>query len=138
MMKGLKNWAVFWALWLWQLPQNLLGLLLLAIYGWSAKIDVKGHNHLAPSSWIHFSKKMRGGISLGRYIILSERYETKYNTWHHERGHSIQSMYLGPLYLLVIGLPSILWAMWWNYGRGVSYYRFYTERWADKLGGVQR
>lgn len=81
---------------------------------------------------------MKGGISLGRYIILSERYETKYNTWYHERGHSIQSMYLGPLYLLVIGLPSILWAMWWNYGRGVSYYRFYTERWADKLGGVQR
>lgn len=27
---------------------------------------------------------------------------------------------------------------WWNEGRGVSYYSFYTERWADILGGVER
>lgn len=87
---------------------------------------------------MYFSKKMNGGISLGRYIILSDRNGTKYNTWYHERGHSIQSMYLGPLYLLVIGLPSLLWAAWGNEDRNRSYYSFYTERWADKLGGVKR
>jgi hypothetical protein len=47
---------------------------------------------------------------------------------------------LGPLYLLVIGLPSLLWA--WlgdNYREkhGVSYYDFYTEKWANKLGGAK-
>ena len=137
-MKGLKNRAVFFALWIWQLPQNLLGLLLVAVYGCSAPLDIKGSNHPAPSSKMYFSKNMNGGISLGRYIILSERYETKYNIWYHERGHSIQSMYLGPLYLLVIVLPSILWAAWWNSSRNRDYYSFYTERWADKLGGVNR
>jgi len=30
-MKGLKKRAVFLALWLWQLPQNLAGLLMVAI-----------------------------------------------------------------------------------------------------------
>lgn len=43
------------------------------------------------------------------------------------------------LYLIVIGLPSLLWA--WlgdSIAPGKSYYWFYTERWADRLGGVKR
>ncbi len=46
---------------------------------------------------------------------------------------------LGPLYLLVIGLPSLLWAaLHEKVAPGRSYYWFYTERWADRLGGVER
>lgn len=127
-------------LYLWQLPQHLLGVILLAIYGWHITFDVKGNNHHLPSSWVHFSNKMSGGISLGRYVILGDKYFTEYNTWYHERGHSVQSMILGPLYLPVIGLPSLLWAAFYRYDPAdpKGYYRFYTERWADKLGGVER
>ena len=50
----------------------------------------------------------------------------------------MQSRMLGWLYLFVIGIPSILWAAWWNEGQNRSYYSFYTERWADRLGGVER
>ena len=47
-------------------------------------------------------------------------------------------MILGPLYLLVIGLPSFIHAATWKDRPGRDYYAFYTERWADRLGGVTR
>jgi hypothetical protein len=56
----------------------------------------------------------------------------------HEYGHSIQSMVLGPLYLLMIGIPSMVWAgCFKNYRKRSkkSYYWFYTESWADRWGG---
>ena len=88
---------------------------------------------------LYYATRMRGGLSLGRYIILNDKYKDyKGNTEKHELGHCYQSVYLGPLYLLVIGLPSLLWAAWWNGSRGVSYYSFYTEKWADRLGKVKR
>lgn len=51
---------------------------------------------------------MQGGISLGKYIIVSQWATQK--TIMHEYGHCLQSKILGPLYLLVVGLPSILHA----------------------------
>lgn len=57
----------------------------------------------------------------------------------HEYGHTIQSLLLGPLYLIVIGLPSFVWSRWkrliWlRRESGIPYSWFYTERWADWLG----
>lgn len=123
-------------LYLWQLPQNLLGLLLVSFMPTSVPADFKGDWRRLPSALLFFSSRMNGAITFGRYVLMSEG--SKYNTMAHERGHSIQSMILGPLYLIVIGIPSILWAAWWNEGRNRSYYSFYTERWADRLGGVER
>lgn len=131
-MKGLKKWVVFLALWLWQLPQNLLGLLLVAI--------LKPEDSCAFNrARLYYATRMRGGISLGRYIIVRSCLQdyTGRTEWH-EYGHSRQSLFLGPLYLLVIGLPSLLWAAVWQPGHGRGYYEFYTEAWADKLGGVER
>lgn len=115
-------------LYIWQLPQNLLGLLLRAIY--------KGNDSDYNGAIVRRSTKMGGGISLGKYIIINQWLTNK--TIMHEYGHSIQSKYLGWLYLLVIGLPSIIWAG--LYGSVVKetpdgYYKFYTEKWANKLGG---
>ena len=119
-------------LYLWQLPQNLLGLLLVKILRPEECYDVEGAK-------LYYASRMRGGISLGRYIIVrSILQDYKGNTERHELGHAKQSRLLGPLYLLVIGLPSLLWAAWWHAGRNISYYSFYTEAWADKLGGVKR
>ena len=116
---------------IWELPQNLLGLLLRVIY--------KGTDSEYDGAVVRRSLKMQGGISLGRYIIVSQ-FASK-TTVMHEYGHCLQSRSLGWLYLLVIGLPSIVWAG--LYGTVVKptkngYYRFYTERWADRLGGVKR
>lgn len=112
---------------LWSLPQNLLGLLLRQIY--------KGNDSQYKDAIVRRSTSMHGGISLGKYIIVSQ-WATK-QTIMHEYGHCIQSKMLGPLYLIVIGLPSVIHAAFCPCKRH-SYYDFPTERWADKLGGVQR
>jgi hypothetical protein len=119
-------------LYIWQLPQNLLGLLLVAVLNPDDRYDFEG-------ATLCYSSRMSGGISLGRYIVVDSRmadYTGKVE--RHELGHTMQSKILGPLYLLVIGLPSILWAAWHRKHKERSYFAFYTERWADKLGGVER
>lgn len=118
-------------MYLWQLPQNLLGLLLRAIYN--------GNDSEYEGSIVRRSKNMLGGISLGKYIIISQWAEE--DTVKHEYGHCLQSKYLGWLYLLVIGLMSGIWAL--LYGPVIDpdkhdYYSFFTERWANKLGGLSR
>lgn len=119
-------------LYLWQLPQNLLGALLVLVFKPERSFDYKGTR-------LHYASRMRGGISLGRHIILNDRY-LAYDgkTEKHEWGHTRQSLLLGPLYLPFVGLPSLLWAVWWTPLRSISYFRFFTERWADRLGGVRR
>ena len=57
----------------------------------------------------------------------------------HEYGHTIQSLILGPLYLPIVGLPSVIWLKTPRFSRRrhdaqSSYYAFYTERWANRLG----
>lgn len=56
----------------------------------------------------------------------------------HEYGHTIQSLIFGPLYLIVMGIPSTLWGFlpYFQHKRdnGVSYFSFFTERFANFLG----
>ena len=116
-------------LYIWQLPQNLLGLLFLLVLTGETR-------HRLGSIRFYFLDSFPGGITLGEYIIVGTRQQL---TVRHEFGHVRQSRMLGWLYLIVIGLPSVLWA--WLGERiapGKSYYWFYTERWADRLGGVER
>lgn len=77
---------------------------------------------------------MTSGVSLG-WFQFTHRNATK-DTASHEVGHSVQSLYLGPLYLLVIGLPSIIWAGIIYPRIGGNYYSFYTESWANKISGA--
>lgn len=142
-MKKFLNIIKEVALYIWQLPQNLIGLLLMLFYTNDGKYTVSNGNI------VMFSRNMPGGISLGKYSIISRLYiekteEETLNTdvvKHEAFGHGKQSRILGPFYLPVIGLPSIIWAT--LYGPVIKYtkngyYKFYTEKWADKLGGVIR
>lgn len=120
-------------LYAWQLPQNLLGLLIL--------LALKGETrHRLGSIRFYFLDAFPGGITLGEYIIVGTKQEL---TVRHEFGHVLQSRMLGPLYLFVVGLPSLIHA-WLNGYIGCcsrheeGYYHFYTEKWADRLGGVKR
>lgn len=120
-------------LYLWQLPQNLLGLLLM--------LFLKGETrHKLGGLRFYFLDTFPGGITLGEYIIVGTRQDI---TVRHEFGHVLQSRKLGPLYLIVIGLPSILHA-WLSDLIGCcerhpeGYFHYWTEKWADRLGGVER
>ena len=117
-------------LYIWQLPQNLLGWVLM-------RVMAPGTLYRQDGVRILRSARMRGGISLGRYIIVSDRMYHP-DLVQHEWGHCRQSRLLGPLYLPLIGLPSLLWAAWWRPARSRSYFSFFTERWADKLAGINR
>lgn len=114
-------------LYLWQLPQNILGLLFLLFIRGEKKHSLNGIT-------FYYAKDFKGGISLGRYIILNHKLE---KSVRHEYGHCRQSQMLGPLYLIVVGLPSILHA-WLCRCTKHSYFDFWVERWADKLGNVKR
>ena len=81
-------------------------------------------------------------MGLGMFIFISESAMTDEHrefTLMHEYGHTVQSIILGPLFLPVIGLPSLLWAglpvfRKFREKRSLSYYWLYTERWANFLG----
>lgn len=112
---------------IWCLPQNLLGLLFL--------LFIRGEErHTLNGISFYYAKDFRGGISLGRYIILGDKRE---RSVRHEFGHCIQSRMLGPLYLIVVGLPSLIHA-WLCKCDDHSYYDYWCERWADKLGGINK
>jgi hypothetical protein len=86
--------------------------------------------------------KFPGGISLGTYILMSEQSyrDKRARTKKHEYGHSRQSLYLGPFYLIAVGLPSILWTGFIHnlVKKEIGYYDVYPENWADELGEVNR
>lgn len=123
---------------IWQLPQNILGFLVLKMFDATLYTTYEDVNVY---SWDNL-----GGMSLGRYIFVPYRNieptaHRVQQTIKHEYGHCIQSKYLGWLYLLIIGLPSIVWAgcfEWYRKKTGMSYYDFFTEQSADFLGGVER
>lgn len=80
-----------------------------------------------------------GAISLSRFIFADDAcYQSA--IIKHEYGHTLQSKQLLILYLLVIGLPSLTWNRLFRRYRlrnNKSYYSFYTESWANKLGGYR-
>ena len=92
-MKIFKNTLLY----LWQLPQNLLGLVLVAFYKPERKYV------LEDGVEIHFATRMHGGISLGKYSIVNTIHyrksleeSLKRDTVRHEAiGHAKQSKMLG-------------------------------------------
>lgn len=115
-------------LWIWCLPQNIIGLLMRVFLDINCFGSVKDVTYYVIDC-------ITGGITLGEYIFLGAKASTRELTRYHEYGHVRQSRMLGPFYLIVIGLPSIIRA-WLNLYK--DYYKFYTESWADKLGGIIR
>lgn len=119
--------------WVWQLPQNLLGLW----YKLAIHDDISDDLTSTDEHYTIYLKGTNGGVTLGKYIFVYRRFNNLAYVVKHESGHVKQSKMLGPLYLLVIGLPSILWATTHRViAPGKDYYWFYTERWANKLTSI--
>jgi hypothetical protein len=91
-------------------------------------------------------------VSLGMFVFVTkepyfyEKLKDEYTMEElsrrllvHEYGHTIQSLILGPLYLILMGIPSTLWGFLPSLNRkrkneGISYFSFFTEKWANHLG----
>lgn len=117
---------------IWQLPQNICGIVWRNIKKDSIIVRVGSTEASEVNAKIYLMKS-GGGLALGKYIFINQTYKDQSLVIKHECGHVRQSKILGPLYLLVIGIPSILHACLNNYigccwkdGK-YNYYHFYTE-----------
>ena len=108
-------------LYIWQLLQNIIGLILIAWY------KPQRMHKLDNGVKVYYTHKMKGGISLGNYCILNTGHYRKDMNESLKRdtvrnkaiGYTKLSRIFGPLYLLIRLLPQ-------------------SERWADIIAGVKR
>lgn len=132
MMKLIMNYIRNLILFIWQLPQHLLAILYIGYLVMMCKdLGVDSRYKQA----IVIPCVMRGAVTLGCYIFVGLNSEYR-KTVKHELGHTIQSKILGPLYLIVIGIPSITYCglrRIFPSLRKKNYYDFYTEKWANNL-----
>lgn len=133
---SLKSFLFYLVQWTWGLPVNLVGGIIFLI---CTKIKKRRFGRFG-YSYIVYLPWNQGGLSLGLFIFMKDQHKSKkwtYNTRIHEYGHTWQCLLLGPLYYLVIALPS---AIWCNFFQGyrekhnVSYYKVYCESWANAWG----
>ena len=119
---------------IWQLPQHLLALCIIPIFDCHRLFSLDTYTSLYCSSRFSFF----GGVSLGNYIIVNTTHK-RIPIIKHEHGHSKQSRLLGPFYLLLVGIPSVILNILCrlNIIDPKKYYTFYPENWANKLGGVK-
>lgn len=117
----------------WQLPQLIAAF----IYYWYLKSkDEILDTCTCQGAIVFIKRKSCGSVTLGSHIFLSPMATD--TTVRHEWGHTRQSLILGPLYLIVIGIPSVIWAsIHKKIAPNTSYFDFFTEKWADKLGGIE-
>ena len=118
--------------WFWQLPQNIIALLLCNLLGhWSY------YGGKYKDNYVIVNKVALSSFSLGDYIFLTPY--SSVEAIDHELGHCRQSEILGPLYIPVIVVPSLINNLYDRLmvlkGQRYDYFSFYTESWANKLGG---
>ena len=132
MMKLIMNYIRNLILFIWQLPQHLLAILYIGYLVMMCKdLGVDSRYKQA----IVIPCVIRGAVTLGCYVFVGLNSEYR-KTVKHELGHTIQSKILGPLYLIVIGIPSITYCglrRIFPSLRKKNYYNFYTEKWANNL-----
>ena len=127
----------------WGILQSLLGVILFIIH-------LKDRHYLFHGA-IVTEWKGKSSVSLGMFIFITDEpyfYEKLKNDYTkeelsarllvHEYGHTIQSLIFGPLYLILMGIPSTIWGFLpYFYSKrksGVSYFSFFTEKLANTLG----
>ena len=126
----------------WGFLQSFLGFLLLLL-------NIRRRHYIYHGAVVT-EWKPRSSVSLGLFVFCSDdpyfaepngitREDAASRLLTHEYGHTIQSLVLGPLYLLVIGIPSVTWAFLPYFRkmrreRGIPYSRAYCEASANRLG----
>ena len=127
-MKYIRNLILF----IWQLPQHIVALIYFGYLVMMCK-DLGVDSRYKQATVIPCI--MRGAVTLGNYVFVGLNSEYR-KTVKHELGHTIQSKILGPLYLIVIGIPSITYCglrRIFPSLRKKNYYDFFSEKSANYL-----
>lgn len=139
----MTSWARGLAGLAWETPQCALGA---AVFVAHALRGTATRVHL--DRGCVFTLVPIGAVSLGRFVFYSVD-DTPFvpvgpENIDHEYGHAVQSRRLGPLYLPVVGVTSVLrvgYAIAYRTLRGrrwAGYYDGFPEDQADALGHVDR
>lgn len=131
--------------WTWGFPQTLAGAVLY--------LALRRRPHASYMGARVTEWPFETSLSLGMFLFLSESIGSKYRTFEerlhnerrtsrllvHEYGHSIQSLMMGPIFLLAVGLPSVIWNQLpvceqKRIAKNISYYSVYPENHANRLG----
>ncbi len=128
----------------WGVLQTILGLIVFLLH---IKDEHYSYHGAVVTKW-----KSKSSVSLGMFVFVTDepyfyeklkdeftKEELSKRLLVHEYGHTIQSLILGPLYLILMGIPSTLWGFLpacysQRKNGGVSYFSFFTEKWANFLG----
>lgn len=108
----INNKCVFYILsFTWGIMMTFLGLLILLIFLPFKKVKVYKKRLYVPVG------EFWGGITLGIIFFIEKSEPERIKS--HEFGHTIQNAIFGPLFLILIGLPSLIRATY----REFKYYR---------------
>ncbi len=137
----MKFLYIFWQ-WTFGILQSLLGFIIFLFTSKSERFWFHG------ALVVVWNKK--SSLSLGGFIFITkdpyfyEKLKDNYTKEQlfrrllvHEYGHTVQSLFLGFLYLPVMGIPSTVWGFCFGKKRreqNISYFSFFTEKWANRLG----
>ncbi|MBQ8791775.1 MAG: hypothetical protein IJZ51_10760 [Ruminiclostridium sp.] len=129
----------------WGIPQSLAGFMIFLI-------NIR-KRHFIYHGAVVTEWSLGSSVSLGLFVFVAEgcpahcengrevytKEEMSRRLLVHEYGHTVQSLIFGPLYLIVIGLPSIIWAglppcRKLRRKKRIPYTVFFTERFANFLG----
>ena len=116
----------------WGLPQTLLGAIIFLKH---FRCPHRVYRGCIDTRW-----NSNGGMSLGLFIFTPKEEDSRTEQVRvHEYGHCIQSMVLGPLYLIVIGIVSYTWANLPYFRKirrekKIPYTACVVESWASKWG----
>lgn len=129
----------------WGFPQTLIGFVVFLL---NLKRPHRIFYGAVCTSW-----KLKSSLSMGLFIFVTDDPFCYYGSLRphctceecrtmlavHEYGHTIQSLYWGPLYLLAVALPSLAWAglpvfRRHRAGHARSYFDAYPEAQANRLG----
>ncbi len=128
----------------WGCLQTLLGFI---VFLFHIKDEHFSYHGAVVTKW-----KSKSSVSLGMFVFITnspffaDKFkdeipldELNNRLLVHEYGHTVQSLILGPLYLIVMGIPSTLWGFLPNLAKKrrehkISYFSFFTEKWANNLG----
>lgn len=116
----------------WGLAQTLLGAI---IFLKNIRCPHRMYRGCIETKW-----NSSGGMSLGLFIFTPKEEDSRFESVRvHEYGHCIQSLLLGPLYLIVIGIVSYTWANLSYFRRlrrekNIPYTACFVESWASKWG----
>lgn len=115
----------------WGILQTVLGAVLF--------LNVRHYPHTIYRGCIDTRWNSRGGLSLGLFIFTTrDDLQDSEKIRVHEYGHCVQSLVLGPLYLL-IGIVSLVWARNPHFvklrrEKKIPYTACFVESWANKWG----